>query len=352
MRLLRRDARDALRPFTIAGLAHQAASVVQVDLESSDGRPLTAPLSGQYVEVRLTPAPHATAVVRPYSLCGPASTSRYRLGVKCRPDGVASRYFAERARVGDAVDLSSPRGSFVLAPGVGPLAFIGAGIGVTPLLAMLHELVSERSQRHVWWMYGARDRAEHPFADEVRALLATLPSAHAHVCYSRPGPEDAPGCDFESVGHIDGALIERCGVPPDADCYVCGPDGLLDDVRTALRARGVTEDRIRSEVFASSAEAARGASAAAARSATSAVVSFARSGRSVRWDGTSPTLLDLAESAHVEVQSDCRVGMCHTCETDLISGDVISVRRPVDPAAAGKVLLCCSAPAGNVVLDL
>ena len=89
--------------------------------------------------------------------------------------------------------MAAPRGEFVLDDGPGPVLLISAGIGVTPVLAMLHQLAAARSDRDIWWIYGARRPREHPLADEAHALLASLPHAHEHVFYSAATPaERAP----------------------------------------------------------------------------------------------------------------------------------------------------------------
>jgi ferredoxin-NADP reductase len=338
-------------PARIAALAHETTSVLELELEACDGAALSLPLPGQYVMLRMKPAPDAPHIVRSFSLCGPATTARYRLGIKSHPGGTASRIL-ETAGVGDVLDLSSPQGSFVLKPGDGPIALVSAGIGITPVLAMLYALAAEASQREVWWLYGARNRAEHPFADDVRTLLATLPHGHAHTCYSRPGADDVVGRDFDSVGHVDAALIERLGVPAEAEFYLCGPGEFLDDGRAGLRSRGVSECRIHSEIFvAASSPASRQVTAPPVGPVSESLVSFARSGRAVRWNAAERTLLELAEQHDIDVPWLCRMGVCHTCETRLLSGSV--AYRPVPPQAPadGNVLLCCSQPVADVVLD-
>jgi ferredoxin-NADP reductase len=340
------------RPTRIAALTRETTSVLELDLEPADGSALCLPLPGQYVSVRFKPSPNAPPVVRCFSLCGPPTTARYRLGVKSNPSGTASRALVDASRVGDSLDVSTPQGSFVLKPGDGPIALVSAGIGITPVLAMLYALKSEHTQREVWWFYGARNRAQHPFANDVNALLAASPSVHPHTRYSRPGPGDVLGRGYDSVGRVDAALIERCGVPAEAEFYVCGPAGLLDDVRAGLGFWGVDPNRIHSEVFASPSDATTGrVTASPDAPLATPLVSFARSGRAFQWNAADRTLLDLAERCDVSVPWLCRLGMCHTCETTLLSGSVRYHPMPMDPPSRGNVLLCCAQPDGDIVLD-
>ena len=134
--------------------------------------------------LRLRPAPDAPPLLRTYSLSGGPSEAHYRISVKRDTGGVAGAYIADRVQLGDILETTAPRGSFTLQAGDGPVVFLSAGIGVTPVLAMLLALAAAKSPRKVWWLHGARDGGEHPFAEEVRATLKLLPHAYGHIRYS------------------------------------------------------------------------------------------------------------------------------------------------------------------------
>src|SRR5262249_31689082 len=155
-------------------------------MASADGLPLRSGLPGQYVVVRLQPTAGGRPLFRAYSLSGPESTQRYRISVKIEPNGTAGTYLQDHVRVGDALDVSAPRGSFILQSGDRPVVLLSAGIGATPVLAMLHALAATRSTRPVWWLHSARDGQHHPFAADVRRLMIALPHGRTYVCYSRP----------------------------------------------------------------------------------------------------------------------------------------------------------------------
>ena len=170
--------------------------MTSLQLEPADGRSLAAGLPGQFAVLRLRPAPDAPPLLRSYSLSGEPSEARYRISAKRNAGGVAGAYIADGVRPGDIIEMTAPRGGFTLQPGDGPVVFLSAGIGATPVLAMLHALAAAKSPRQVWWLHGAHDRGEHPFAEEVRAALRVLPRAHSHICYSAPGPGDRLGVDL------------------------------------------------------------------------------------------------------------------------------------------------------------
>jgi ferredoxin-NADP reductase len=299
-------------------------------------------------------------VIRSYSLSGPPGDPGYRISVKQEPHGLASGYLRSRLRAGDTLEVAAPRGTFTLAGGDGPVLLVSAGIGATPVLAMLHALAAERSTRPVWWLHGARERAEHPFAEESRALLARLPNAHALVCYSRPAAGDRQGADYTTAGRLSAGLLERLALPRDADAYLCGPPAFMRELTEALVALGIDPSRVHTETFGAEPGLTPGVLATPTRPphppagppGAGAGISFARSGLSVNWDDAYASLLELAEACDVPVRWSCRTGVCHTCETGLVSGAVSYAPDPLDQPADGNTLVCCARPEGDLVLDL
>ena len=152
----------------MTAIDQESADVISLTMQSADGQPLPAALPGQYVVLRLQSSAVSTPLFRSYSLSGALSTERYRISVKIQPNGVAGSYLQGHVRMGDALDVSSPRGSFILESGERPVVLLSAGIGATPVLAMLYELAESRSTRRVLWLHAARGRQHHPFAIEVR----------------------------------------------------------------------------------------------------------------------------------------------------------------------------------------
>jgi ferredoxin-NADP reductase len=194
------------RPLAIAAIEQESADVLSLTMRDPDGRPLPPALPGQYVVLRLRPAGDGPPLLRSYSLSGPPSTEHHRISVKIEPDGVAGAYLRDHVRTGDVIDVSSPRGSFILQSGEQPVVLLSAGIGATPVLAMLSALAEARSHRPILWLHAARDRQHHPFATEVRRLMHALPQARSYVCYSRPDAHDKLGEDFDATA----ICRERC----------------------------------------------------------------------------------------------------------------------------------------------
>jgi ferredoxin-NADP reductase/ferredoxin len=281
--------------------------------------------------------------------------------VKAEPNGAAGTYLRDHVHAGDTLDVSSPRGSFLLQSGERPVLLLSAGIGATPVLAMLYALAASHSTRQVFWLHGARDRQHHPFAAEVRRLMLALPHGRSYVCYSRPGSRDQLGEDFDASGHLSRSAFNAIRVPKEADVYLCGPAHFMADMKEALAAFGVAPERIRTEIFNGSESIAPGVVRVRARAAhaplndagSGLLVSFARSGISAHWNTSAyRSILELAEACDVPVRWSCRTGVCHTCETGLVSGAVAYGPEPLDKPADGNVLVCCSQPIRDVVIDL
>jgi ferredoxin-NADP reductase/MOSC domain-containing protein YiiM len=347
------------RAARIADLAPVADGIVAVGLEAADRRDLPTALPGQFLVLKISSSPQAAGLMRSYSISGTPTPQRYELGVKCEPGGAMGSYLS-RANAGDDVEISAPRGSFVLSDSERAAVFVSAGIGVTPVLAMLKTLAAQRSQRSIWWLYGARNRAEHPFRDDVLALLSTLPHAKRHVRYSRPAGSDRLGDDYDSIGHIDETLVQQLDIDIASEFYLCGPAAFMADVKAGLLGAGATQDFVFSEAFGTSPALTPGIASGApavphipgGEPGNGPAVAFSRAGLIAPWSARYSSLLDFAEACDVPTRWSCRIGVCHTCETALISGDVRYEPMPLQSPARGNVLLCCSKPVGDVVLDL
>ncbi len=316
------------RPLTVAAITRESESAISIRLEAPDGDPLPAARPGQYLTLRVQPDQGQRALLRNYSLSGPPGAGYYRLTVKRERRGAASGYLHTRLAVGDRLDVAAPRGTFILDQTHAPVLLISAGIGATPVLAMLGALVQDHSDREVWWLHGARNGREHSFAAEARTLLSSLPNARARVYYSDPGPNDVAGHDFDAAGQLTPSALAALGPPLNAEAYVCGPAGFMDDISAGLAALGIDASRIHTEPFGPAASQTPGIAAPPARAPHPPAgqpghgpsIAFARSDLTIPWSRGYGSLLELAEACDVPVRWSCRTGVCQTCETTVIAG--------------------------------
>jgi ferredoxin-NADP reductase/MOSC domain-containing protein YiiM/ferredoxin len=348
------------RRLEATAVEQESDSVISVRFEDPDGKPLPAARPGQYLTLRIQPTHADRPLLRNYSLSGPPGAGYYRIAVKREHDGAASGYLHSRLAVGDQLDAGAPRGTFILDKSQDPVLLISAGIGATPVLAMLNALAERHSARETWWLHGARSGREHSFAAETRTLLAECPNTCIRVYYSQPSADDVEGRDFDATGHLTPSLLLELDPPRNAHAYICGPTKFMNEISAALASIGLGAAQIHTEPFGPEAASTPGIAAGPTRaphlpsgpSADGPMIQFARSNLSVPWNKDYVSILELAEACDVPVRWSCRTGVCHTCETTLIAGDLDYNPDPVEPAADGSALICCSQPHDEVVLDL
>lgn len=336
---------NGFRPMHIAAIRHETPDIASFELVA-DG-PLPRPLPGQYVPVRIA-VPDQPTALRSYSLSATPGADRYRISVKREPHGWVSRWLHREAVVGTALDVAAPRGDFYLTDAQSPLVLMSAGIGITPVLAMLHHLAANASPRRIIWVHTTRDRSTHAFRDEVTQLVKTLPNVERHDFYTAP-----------PAGRLDQTRLAALNLPLDATVYLCGPSLFMADMTSALTAVGIVG--IRSELFGARPAVNPGAVATTraprphlpvGEPGTGPAVTFARSGLTVPWSSRHRSVLELAEACDVPTRYSCRSGVCHICVTDVIAGKTHYVTEPLEPPEAGSALICCAAPDGDLVLDL
>jgi ferredoxin-NADP reductase/ferredoxin len=351
---------DGFRWVNVTEVHRETSEVASVVLADAGGSPLPPALPGQYLVLRCHPDKNSPPVVRTYSISGASDAGTYRISVK-RGTGPGSRHLVDATQVGDKFEISAPRGEFVLRSSERPVVLLSAGIGVTPVLSMLHALAapSAKSPRDVWWIHAARSAGEHVFAQESRQLLAAIPRSHSAIAYSKPGPTDRPANEFDIRGHWDLASLEKLAVPVGADFYVCGPSAFLRDMNRDLISLGVPHEAIHQEIFGAAGSIEPGVTRKEIRPPHSPVpvgagprISFTRSGLAVPWDTRFKSILELAEACDVPVRWACRTGVCHTCECGILDGRLRYEPEPLDRPALGNALICCSIPETPIELDL
>jgi ferredoxin-NADP reductase/MOSC domain-containing protein YiiM len=337
---------SGFRPLRVNAVRRESACVTSICLAADDHATLPRPRPGQYLTVRI---PGEPAPMRSYSLSGDPTASDYRISVKREDRGQVSRWLHDHVAPGSVLDVAAPRGNFYLTEADTPVVLISAGIGVTPVLAMLHALSAAHSSRGIWWLHTVRDARTQAFASEVGALIESLPHARQRVFYTQTGDR------------MDRHAVNALGLPADASVYLCGPDQFMTDMREALTAAGVGSVNIHSELFGALPAVNPGVVDGAPRipphppagtPGTGPDITFARSGLNVKWANRFGNILDLAEACDVPTRFACRSGVCHVCETAIVDGTIRYVQSPLEPPEPGSVLICSAAPARDLVLDL
>jgi len=344
------------RSLTVTGVVAESPAVTSFRFGGEASLP--AYLPGQFLTLRL-PGIGDPAAVRTYSLSGDPQDGTYRISVKRESDGLVSAHLHERLRPGDRVEVAAPRGDFVLDEGSGPVLLISAGIGQTPLLAMLHGLARERSRRDVWWLHATHDADSHAFAEEVGDLLGRLGSVHSFIFYTASTPPLAPGPGVQA-GRLTTGVLAALALPSDAHAYVCGPPPFMGAVGAGLTGVGIDPAKIHTERFGSLPPVNPGVVGAKEQRphqpggppGTGSAVTFARSGITTAWSDNFSSILELAEACDVPTQWSCRSGVCHTCATGVLAGAASYVTPPLEPPGDHELLICSARPTSDLVIDL
>ncbi len=347
------------RQMRVADIHKESDNVTSFILKPIDGQSLPVFHAGQFVVLRLLVDPGKPPVLRSYSLSDLPAADHFRISVKSESNGIGSSFLCTHTQGGDVLEVSAPRGGFTLRPSKNPVVLLSAGVGATPVMSMLHSLAAETSRREIWWIYGARNRVEHPFAEESRSLLKQLSRGRGYIVYSRPAAGDQVGTDFDAPGHIDAALLQRIGVSQGSDFYLCGSPSFLQNICDGLKNWGVLAENVRTEIFGALGAITPGMAQVdytphlpQGPTGSGPSVSFARSGITAAWDSKFGSLLELAEACDIPVRWSCRTGVCHTCMTGLIVGSIIYNPEPLERPAPENILVCCSQPNAAVTLDL
>jgi ferredoxin-NADP reductase/MOSC domain-containing protein YiiM len=333
---------QGFRRLRVIDVVPETATVSSIRLAAVDEMDLPAAKPGQYLTFRL-PDAGLPVPVRSYSLSSLPGAGSYRISVKHEPHGIASGYLTSKLAAGAVLEVAAPRGEFVLEDGTEPVVLVSAGIGVTPVMAMLHSLAAGGSTRYVWWIHTARGPAEHPLAVEAHELLSALPNGHEHVYYSSSG------------GRLTKEKLAALDLPADASAYICGPAAFMTGMREALTAVGI--ERVHTELFGALGAINPGITGQTvvpphqpAEAGNGPLVTFARSGISTAsGDGS---LLELAEACDVPTRWSCRTGVCQTCVTPLLSGEVSYSPTPLEAPPDGQALICCARPTTDLILDM
>ncbi|WP_235851399.1 FAD-binding oxidoreductase [Paraburkholderia acidicola] len=353
--------------FRVVRRTQESESIVSFELVPVDAGRSLAFIAGQFVALRLT-MPEGETLLRHYSLSGdPADTTHWRISVKLEstPPGRASSWLHQNIDVGDELELAGPAGAFICdEDSERPVILLSGGVGVTPLVSMLHRLARSATRR-VYFVHACENSAVHAFADEVDALAAVRPGIAVHVCYRNPfGGDEAWGaCD--SKGLLTKATLQALLPLDDYTVYLCGPPGFMQANWRLLCELGIARERIHYEFFGPATvleDEVSGARSMPAKESVAPPVSdavpdtgtvtvrFEPHGDPIPWDPSFHSLLEMAEHAGYAPAFNCRAGLCNACTTPLLSGRVHYVEDPLAPPADGELLLCCTRPVTPVTL--
>jgi ferredoxin-NADP reductase/MOSC domain-containing protein YiiM len=356
----RNKSASKFRAFVLSNVFVESRSIRSLIFTPVDGENVPLHEPGQHVQVRLMSTGSNELSIRRYTISSAPNGKNLRISVKIEDKGQISSLL-HQLRPGDQIDISRPQGRFVLARESGrPVALISAGVGVTPMISMLHAAVTQDGRYPfvpgILFLHGARSGAEHAFAEQVRGSLTKHPEAISKIFYSQPTGEDRVKGKFDHDGRMS---LRHIGEFPAAeyDYYICGPASFMNAIISELKSKGVPDSQIRTERFGFGSDES-GASPDVTpdglrKFKTSAKVSFDNANKSIIWSPEQGTLLELAEANGIVVSSDCRMGICGACSTRIASGEVTHLALDGPQPDKDEALLCCAIPkTDEIVLNL
>lgn len=367
-----RTSNHVFRDYHVVAKVTESDVITSFTLALSDGAATPVYQPGQYLVFRL-PVDGDT-VLRNYSVSGdPADARVLRIAVKREPApaalahvpaGLGSNHLHDHVQVGDTLNAAGPMGDFVLSEDTQrPVVLLSGGVGLTPMMCMLHRLVKS-SQRRVFFIHACENGKVHAFADEVQALASMREGVLVHFCYRNPEAADQ---GFHSQGLLTRKQLQALLPLDDYDFYLCGPSAFMQANWRILRGLGVDKQRIHYEFFGPATvleeteqpemvtalpAAPEPEPAVAGAAEGSLQVSFMPSGTTIAWTDECASLLELAELSGLNPNFNCRSGLCNTCMSTLVSGELEYFEPPLDDPPPGRMLLCCSRPLGPVVIEI
>lgn len=349
--------------YQVVRTERESETITSFYLEPEDGESIPCHAAGQFLPIEIEPPDAEAPIRRTYTISNTPNGSYYRLSIKREPPakpglppGVSSNYFHNHVSSGAIIRALSPRGKFTLdESSTRPVVLISGGVGITPMISMLEQLVSDSTgcgcTRSVWFIHGASNSDVHAFGDHVRRLANEFPCLTTHIRYSNPSAKDMEGEHYDSTGYVDVELLKSLLPLDNYDYYLCGPTPFLESLFGGLKSLDVADERIHYEFFGPGAtlrkEPGDGTLIAELGDQQPVAVQFARSGLQTTWDPSRGTLLDLAESEGLQPAYSCRSGICQTCATKVSLGEIGYVEQPMVDPGEGTALICSAYPRPN-----
>jgi len=343
---------SGIRKFEVAKRVQECKDVVSFYLRPHDKKTLPAFQPGQFLTFEITLPGETRPTRRCYSLSdSPYDTEMFRITIKRIAAGRISNYFHDEIQEGDILDVRAPNGNFFLdISNPRPVVLIAGGVGITPLLSMINTLVQDESgaQRETWLFYGVRSGEHHLMKDHLHRLTAEYARVNIIVCYSEPGPDDRKGEDYHHEGHVSVDLLKRYLSSNNYQFFICGPTAMMGDMTDQLKSWQVPDNDIHTEAFAAATiKQLQGEEI----SGEAMEIVFAKSQRSMQWGPECGSILDLAESNDLFLDSGCRAGNCGACVVAVRSGEVTYLSDPGANIEQGSCLTCIAVPKTKLELD-
>ncbi|MDM5090377.1 NO-inducible flavohemoprotein [Aeromonas bestiarum] len=237
------------RPFIIKEKRKESELITSFVLAPLDGKPVLHFKPGQYLSIKLAHPELEYQEIRQYSLSDAPNGRDYRISVKREPQGQVSNLLHDHLHAGDQVELMPPTGDFFLqADASTPVVLLSAGVGLTPMLSMLNQLLAKGHAADICWLHACEQGALHAFKEDIRHKHEQHDQLQSRVWYREPEAQDEQGKDYDFHGTMDLSQVAEL-LAPQAHYYFCGPLGFMQAIKAQLSAAGIPADQLHYEVF-------------------------------------------------------------------------------------------------------
>ena len=342
------------RKFIVDKIVRENAIIKSFYLKTADDQPVENYLPGQFITLKVKPGNLEKELTRNYTLSDSPGLGYFRLTIKREERGAISQYFHDEVKVGDPVDVSQPAGDFHLnIASSNPVVLISGGVGATPMLSILEYLLRNDRERKVYFLHSSTDESVQPMAVRLRALDAEQHNLFLSIHHTQPSEAEQKNRDYHHDGMITKETLQSALPTADMDYFLCGPVGFMESMYQHLQDLGVGEDHIHYEFFGEGKRLGNHAEVVDSNgNPDNFKVLFVKSNKETQWDGSQPTLLDLAEAEGLTPEFSCRMGTCSTCETSLLSSKTEYDPEPFMETSEDKIFICCSKPVSDIEIDL
>ncbi|WP_417685819.1 pyridoxamine 5'-phosphate oxidase family protein [Roseibium sp.] len=339
-------------PFEISAKVRESDTITSFDLKPAQGGKPAPHRPGQFVPIRITDGDER--ILRSYTISRAPDGQSYRLSVKREPGGRGSPLLHDRFDVGDVIEAGTPSGTFVLRDGSRPVVMLSAGVGITPMVAMLEGQLQAVRQgstpREIWFIHSARNGREFAFGSWLQRIAQENTWLRLFISFTAPNAEDRLGQSHDRETRLDAELLRDLLPFGVYDFYICGPGGFIRTLQSGLVKLGVETAQVHTEFFGPGSGSEL--SEVELQLPEKVEITFKRSDRTMIWTPEQGTLLQAALAAGCKPEFSCGSGSCGTCAVRKLDGEIQYRATPEASVPPGHVLLCSAYPQSKRPLSL
>lgn len=340
------------KEFFIYKIVKESSIIKSFYFKRLDNGPLDNYFPGQHALIRININGSDKKIIRNYTISDSPNKDYYRFTIKREEHGVVSQYFHDVLKVGDKIDISKPNGDFYLSAGSNnPVVLISGGVGITPMLSMVEYMLTQTPSRKIFFLHASQNKSVQAMLDSLKELDENNKNFYLSIHHSNPESDELLNIDYTHNGYITKSYLEATLPKTDLDYYLCGPLPFMEIVFQSLTEIGVNPKNISYEFFGGAKKLGE-LPALTDSNSSKFKVKFKKSDKVIIWEDTQASILDLAESAGLSPEFNCRMGTCSTCESTLLKGNVEYDPEPFMEIPEGRVLICCSKPTSDIEIEL